>query len=234
VATLDLTVDVTAAQKALKNYQKRKLPVATKRAINRAVRGGFTDAKKELKTRITMPVKKIGERIKLTFAKAEASGSLRVIGPRRGKEFSNLGSFKIKIPKKTARGKKRLKGKGIRAKVYGERRLKVYRGAFAWTRPGKTGDAVTVFKRDRSAPKVAPSKRSGVNPDGTTGVRRIKRGPRKGKIILRQPLKPVYGASLIREFVRTNRRGNKAAIDVVRESMRRRFLVEFKRQLELL
>jgi len=231
MATLSLTVDVKKAASALKGYQRKKVPTASKRAINRALRGGRTDTKKVLSKRISMTQRKIGERIKLQFATNKAKGTLQVVGPRKGKEFSNLGSFKIKIPKKSIRGKRRLGAGGVRAKVWGEPRAKKYKGTFAWTRPGKTGDAVTVFKRSRGAPKVVPGKRAGSNTDGTTGIRKFKRGPRKGKAILRQPITPVYGASLKREFTRSNRRGQKRAIDLVRASMRVRFIKEFERLL---
>jgi len=231
MATLSVTADVKKAASSLKRYQRKKVPTASKRAINKALRGGRTDTKKVLSKRISMTQRKIGERIKLQFATNKAKGTLQVVGPRKGKEFSNLGSFNVKPPEKSIRGKRRVKGKGVRAKVWGGRKAQVYRGTFAWTRPGKTGDAVTVFKRSRGAPKVAPGKRAGRNSDGTTGVRKIKRGPRKGRVILRQPITPVYGASLKREFTRSNRRGQKRAIDLVRASMRVRFIKEFERLL---
>ena len=232
MATLDLTAEVDEARKLLRNYQKRKVPTAARRSVNTALRGGRTDTVKGLKTRITMTSGNIRKRVQLALAPggtAQVRGELKVIGPRKTKEFSNLGSFKIQKAKKSVSGKRRLSAAGLGAKVYGEKKFKKYRGAFAWRRPGISGESITVFKRVKGAPKVKPTKRAGKG-----DIRRYKRGPKKGQTILRQPIKPVYGASLKREFVRINRRGQKAVIDLVRVSMRTRFIKEFNRQLTLL
>ncbi len=228
MATLDLTVDVKKSAAFLKKYQRKKLPTAAKRSLVRAVKGGRTDTKKLLKRQISMKVADIAARIKIVLPKGNTLklfGKLSVPPARRGKEFSNLGSFRVKAPKRSVKGKRRLGGSGVRAKVYGESKFKLYRGAFVWERDG---GKKTVLKRVRNAPKVAPTKRTG----GNREIRRVKRGPRKGQVVKRQPVEAVFGASLTREFVRTNRRGrSKATIDVVRKLMRSRFIKEMNRQL---
>lgn len=238
--TINVTVDVKAAASRLKNYQRNKLPRAVKQSVNTAIKGGRTDVTNALKKRITMPVRAIQNRIKVVQAKGSSINTIVAklsVPPRRaGKEFSNLGSFKLQKVRKSVKGKRRLSASGVGARVWGEKKYKKYEGAFVWTRAGAAegSSAVTVFRRVRNAPKVKPSKRIGGS-GGDMGIRKHKRGPKKGQVILRQPIKPVWGASVTREFVRRNRTDIRvAAIDVVRVQIRRRFIKELDRQLRRL
>lgn len=235
--TIDVTVDVKAAASRLKNYQRNKLPRAVKQSVNTAIKGGRTDTSNALKKRITMPVRAIQNRIKVVQAKGSSINTIVAklsVPPRRaGKEFSNLSSFKLQKVRKSVKGKRRLSASGVGARVWGEKKYKKYKGAFVWTRAGAAegSSAVTVFRRVRNAPKVKPKSREG----GNRGVRTFKHGPKKGQVILRQPIKPVWGASVTREFVRRNRTDTRvAAIDLVRVQIRRRFIKELDRQLRRL
>lgn len=229
--TIDVRADVAAAASELKNYQRRQLPRIARLSVNKAIRGGRTDAKNLLKKRISMSVGDIARRIKIVQSKAGSKviRATLTIPRRRGRggEFPNLASFTLSKAGKSIRGKRRLPPSGLGAKVWGEKKFKKYRGVFVWDR----GGAKTAFKRVRNAPKVVPSKRAG----GDRSLRVFKRGPKKGRPIKRQPIAPVYGASLVREFVRRNRNSpREAPLDTVRKTVRTRFIKEFNRLLRRL
>ena len=234
--TVDVTVEIKDAASRLMNFQRKKLPNAVKRSANKAIKGGKTDTRKLLAKRITMPSRKIGDRIKITQARGTSIGTIKAkltVRPKNTKEFANLGSFKIQKVRKSIAGKRRLSPSGVGAKVWGEKKFKKYRGAFVWSRPGAISGsaAVTVFKRVKNAAKVKPGKRTG----GDGEIRTYKTGPKKGQVIKRQPIEPVYGASVTREFIRGNRKGQRTpVIDLVRVSIRARFVKELNRLIERL
>ena len=161
-STVDVRVEVEAAAARLTDYQRRKLPAAARVSVNTAIRGARTDTKAELKKRISMKVGSIALRIRIEQAKATSTSikaRLYITRRRRGKEFSNLGSFKLQKVRKSVSGKRRLAKAGLGAKVFGETRFKKYRGAFLWERVGSPagplpGAVATVFKRKKNAAKA--------------------------------------------------------------------------------
>lgn len=201
---IDLSIDVKGAAASLKNYQRRRLPNVVRMTLNKTIRGVLTDTKKVMARRIGMTQREIAARTDLIFAApGKLSATLKIHGERR---VPNLSNFKAKQLKR-----------GVSAKVWEKR--KVYKGTFL-VKNGKG----TVFKRVSGAEKVKPSK-------GAYAGRRIKRGPRKGQAILRQPIAPVFGTSLRREFVKPSRQA-KAPIDIVSALAYPRFEKEFDRQIK--
>lgn len=207
---IDLTIDVKAASKYLESYQRKRLPSATRMALNKTIRGVLTDTKKVTSKLIGMTQREIGQRTTLRLATpTSALASLTIKGERR---VPNLIHFKAK-----KQGKK-----GVSARVW--EKQKTYRGTFIVAR-GRG----TVFKRVGSA-TVGPTYKTRPSKRWKGAVRRIKRGPRKGQVIMRQPITPVFGTSLRRVFVRTPRTGL-APIDTVRALAVIRFRKELNLQL---
>lgn len=200
---IDLSIDVKAASKYLETYQRRRLPSATRMALNKTIRGVLVDTKKVTSKAIGMTQREIGQRATIRLATpTSAVAALTIKGEKR---VPNLINFRAKQAKR-----------GATARVWEKR--KTYKGTFIVAR-GRG----TVFKRGGSASdKSKPSKR------WKGPVRRIKRGPRKGQVILRQAIVPVFGTSLRRVFVRTPRSG-RAPIDEVRA----RAVLRFRKELDL-
>lgn len=226
--TVSVDVDIKAAAKKLKNYQRRKLPNIVQQSLNRAGAGMRTEAKRFIpKEHVAM---KSSQVFKLTYVKkAQRHNGIVYLVFKRDRVHS-IASFKItRKPGKIISGKKRLSGTGLNARVWEKK--KNYRGAFLWTRPSaKGGEAVTAFKRVSGVSKAAPTKRTG----GDGQIRRIKRGPRKGQKIKRQPIEIVFGASLAQEVLRNSRKSGKGIRDKLLDIGRKRFLKEFNLRLSKL
>lgn len=215
---INVTADVRRASKKLKNYQRKQLPAATQRALNRTLRGTVTDTKKAIAARINLTQARIGKVLHKKYATKKggpgSSGSQWVaimsVGGERRKP--NIASFKG--IRKTKKG---LSGKPWKTTVK-------YPGAFLWVRGTKGGGtATTAFHRVKDAKKVKPSK-------GTYAGKRVKRGPNKGKPIMRQPIKPLFGDSIVGVFLQTPKQGEPVK-QVLLRTVPKRFAKEIEAQL---
>jgi len=203
---IDLKIDVEQAANNLLNYQRKKLPTAVTRTLNKTIRGVLTDTKRLMAKRIGMTQKEIADRTKLTFSTStNLVASMEIRGERR---VPNMSAFRARQMKK-----------GVSARVWERRR--VYKGTFIVQRRGGKKD--TVFKRVHGAKKVRPTK-------GRYAGKVIKRGPRKGQPVLRQPIAPVFGTSLRRAFVAFPR-DYRPAKEVLYPMAIGRFEKEFSRQI---
>jgi len=217
---LNLTAHVDAARKDLKNYQKRQLPLATQRALNKTLDSAFTITKRVLSKHIGMTVTAIGAR--MAKIKAPANGTkatLRIFAEK----VPSIASFKRNTPGVLIKGKRRLAGKGIRARVWDK--SKVYPGSFLM----KSGRSVVAMKRRKGAAKVIPKKGNKyvVKRGGTYGKKSGKPYTlREGQLIKRQPLDKVFGADLAQVFV-SKPRGT-APIDKINAQV----IPEFKKKLD--
>ncbi len=200
--TVSVSETVSRQAGQLRNYNRRKLPAAVQRALNRTLRGMRTDAKRVMHKKIGMSQAAINKRITTIPASKKTGTSTKAtfkIRPER--RVPNLGSFN---PKKSRRG--------VRARVWERRRE--YKRSFIWQRETKSGDsAVTVLRRDVNAPKRVP-----------------KKGRYAGTGVKREPLIPTFGTSLHRAFVQKPRRGKQPKKIIIRLA-RARFNKELAAQL---
>ena len=97
---VNVSVDVKSARKSLLQYQKKQLPAATTRALNRTLRGTVTDTKREVAKRINMTQGRIGKVIRKRFASKKQGGSgsqfvaiMMVTGERRKPNIASFISF---------------------------------------------------------------------------------------------------------------------------------------------
>lgn len=210
---ISLNAEVRKASSRLKQYQRKQLPAATTRALNRTLRGTVTDTKKLIASRINMTQANIGKDIKSIPASVKTGNrfvaSMRITGNYKKR---NIASFK---------GLKKIK-KGLSGKPW-KTRVK-YLGAFVWTRKIKSGDtAQTAFHRVKGAEKVAPSK-------GRYAGRIVTRGKNKGRKLMRQPIKPLFGSSVVDVYLQEN--GTDEPIPVIlSRTVPARFEIELERQL---
>lgn len=203
--------NVKLVSKSLKNYEKKQLPPAVSRALNRTLRGTVTDTKRLIAKEINLTQADIAKEIYVKKATGKTGNAYKATMVVRGGYKRNLASFKG-----TSKA-----GKGLAGKIW-KKRTK-YPGAFLWVRKiGSGGVAETAFIRVKGAKKVVPNK-------GSYAGRKIKRGPRKGQALKRQPIKPIYGDSVVNIFVREGRGGSvrKALLKTIPA----RFDVELGRQI---
>jgi len=201
---ISVVSNVDAARRRLKNYQKRQLPTAVTRALNRTLRGAATDTKRLIGKRINLPLGKIAKEIKKFPATTKGGGKrfvarLHVSGARKR---PNIASF---------RGTRQIKG-GVVGKPW-RTRVKYGKRSFIWTRTAASGnEASTAFHRIEGTKKV-PSK-----------------GRYAGTKAKREEIKPLFGESIVGTFIqRTGRtRGVKQTL---RRTIPRRFNLELSRQL---
>ena len=208
---IKLTHNVKQVRKSLQRYQVKQLPAATTRALNRTLRGTVTDTKRLIGKRLNLKAGEIAKEIKSKPASKKTGNTYRATMTVKGGYKKNLASFKN-------RGKTK---KGLSGKIW-ETRTK-YPGAFVWKRKISSGDtAETIFHRVKGAEKKATSK-------GSYRGKRIQRGPRKGSIIKRQPIKPIYGDSVVGVFTHKGRRP--PVQQILRRTIPRRFNLELRRQI---
>lgn len=208
---VSVKTNVKLASKSLKNYEKKQLPPAVTRALNRTLRGTVTDTKRLIAKEINLTQAEIGKEIHVRKATGKTGNAYRAKLTVKGGFKRNLASFKGVRPTK----------KGLSGKIW--KKNTKYPGAFIWKRKIASGNtAETAFHRVKGAEKV-------VSKQGHYKGRKITRGPRKGKAIKRQPIKPIYGDSVINIFVREGRNGSvrKALLKTIPA----RFDVELGRQI---
>jgi len=153
----------------------------------------------------------------ITLHRASQNRYTVVISVWERKGAPNLYGFQgVRMGRKMVIG--RARRKGVRAKVFGK--SKVYPGSFIGKTPvGRQPKLVWI--RDAKKPdKVVPQQ-------GAYAGRRIKRGPRKGQLIKRQPIRPVWGPRLP-DFSQTDQ-----AQDAVMQRIEAEFIPEFARGLQL-
>lgn len=209
--TVTLSHNVAQVRKSLKNYQIKQLPAATTRALNRTLRGTVTDTKRLIAKRINLTQSEVAKQIRSKPATKKTGNTYQAVMTVKGGFKRNLASFKSLRKTK----------KGLSGKIW--KTQTKYPGAFIWTRTiSAGGTAKTAFHRVKGADKVVTSK-------GTYRGKRIQRGPRKGSIIKRQPIKPIYGDSVIGIFTFKGRRP--PVQQILRRTIPRRFNVELRRQI---
>lgn len=217
---MNLTGTVEAARRDLANYQKRQLPTATQRALNRTLDFAATTTKRVMTKYIGISNAAIGRRLQKIKAPPQGTKVTMIV---RGDRVPSIASFKHRKPAKSIKGKKRLAGKGVSARVWDK--SKVYPGSFIWDR----GRSSIAFKRVKGAAKIEPKKgnRYRVKRGGVYGKKaghpyRL----RRGDIIKRQPVEVVYGADIAQVFLSSPRKG--APIDKINAAVG----PEFKKRLD--
>ena len=208
--TISLSHNVAQARKSLKNYQVKQLPAATTRALNRTLRGTVTDTKRLIAKRLNLSQANIAKEIRSKPASKKTGNLYQATMIVKGGFKRNLASFKPSVTKK-----------GLSGKIWDTRTK--YPSAFIWKRTISAGStAETAFHRVKGADKVATTK-------GSYHGRKIKRGPRKGSVIKRQPIKPIYGDSVVGVFTH---RGRRPPIQkILRRTIPRRFALGLRRQI---
>jgi hypothetical protein len=198
---ISLTHNIREVRRSLKTYEKRQLPTAVQRALNKTLDFAFTTTHKVMRKHIGMTRAEIIRRMRKIKAPPQGDTAILRI---KSQKVPNLASFPHDKPQKSIKGKRRLARKGVSARVY-ERR-KTYRGTFIWER----GTSETVFKRKRGAAKVVPRKRLG----GEGSIRKAIRGGnykggfiKKGEPLKRQPIEAVWGADLTQVYIKGTKRG---------------------------
>lgn len=219
-AEVKINVDNDFGLKRLDRLQHKKVPKAAAEALNNAISKTRVYLKSALSN--SAGIKKVAVASKMKLVKASANRLVATVKMRDGnKRWPNLAShqgFTAPIGKSGRRNKAGKRAWGARAKIWGKRRF--YKGVFAWKRAGRGGEAVTAFSR--VGQKVKPTKRTG----GDGQLRRYKRGPNKGKVILRQKLKPIYGADIVREFDKEKQS------TIPQQKARQAFNIRFKHNME--
>lgn len=208
---IDFTNNIKEARASLRNYEKRQLPVATQRALNKTLDAAFTITKRVLSDHISITKTNIGRRLHKRKAPAGGDTAKLVIEARK---VPNLASFKHTTQTKLIKGKRRLSSTGIYASVWEKRRM--YKRAFIWDR----GGSKTAFKRVKGAAKKKPTLSKVSNPSkyivkraGTYNGHRLE----KGDVVLRQPLEPVFGADIAQVFVVGSKKGLAPRAQILRE-----------------
>lgn len=189
---VSVTADIKAARDKLKNYQKRQLPAATTRALNKTLRGTATDAKKLIAERINFKSGDIAKKMELTFASGKAGYSAhRVVLRIVERKKPNIASFK---------GTKQLKRAGVVGKPW-KTRVKYGKKSFIWER-GTVGGG----KNARTAFHRTGKKRLPIKPifgDSISGV--FVQIPKQGKAIrraLRPKIRARFRVELERQIAR--------------------------------
>jgi len=136
---ISVTADIKAARDKLKNYQKKQLPAATTRALNKTLRGTVTDTKKLIGERLNMTQARIAQDITKKFASTKAGyNRYRVVMRLQDRKKPNIASFK---------GTKQLKRAGVVGKPW-KTRVKYGKKSFIWERGAVGGgSSKTAFHR---------------------------------------------------------------------------------------
>lgn len=216
---ISFDVEIKKARNSLNNFQKRRHPQIIQRSLNRAIRGVVTDSGKILRKRINMKVGDIKRQFKITKAKPGVLWASARVKKRRP---FNIARFGATPQRPRISGKRRLAGRGIRARAWEKRVL--YKGGFIWVR----GNIKTAFVRIKGQ-KVVPKKRTG----GDGELRRYKRGPKKGQPIKREQLKALWGPSLWQVMEQNPSKKGESYYRDILPIARRRFLNEYNRQIKL-
>ena len=194
---INVQAQVESARRNLKQYQKKHLPTAITRALNKTLTGTVTDTKRLLVKRINMTSANVGKRIKKQPASAKP-GYNRYVAVMRVDEDRkpNLASFKgLRVLK----GRKGSRGGGISGKIW-KKNVK-YKNAFIWERSTKGGGMVrTVFHREKGAGRLPIKPIFG---DSVSGLftQRPKQG-RSIKKLLRPKIRGRFGVELGRQLKR--------------------------------
>lgn len=199
---ISVVAQVDSARRNLKQYQKKHLPAAITRALNKTLTGTVVDTKELISKRINLTKRDIGGKITRRPASAKAGYNRYVAVMAIDKEKkSNLASFK---GTKELKGRKGSRGGGLSGKPW-KKRTK-YKHGFIWTRgkKGSDGMARTAFLRETEGGKRVS--RLPIRPifgDSVSGVflQRPKQG-RSIKKILRPKIRSRFGIELGRQLAR--------------------------------
>lgn len=212
---IDLSNNIDKVRKDLKRYQKQQLPKAITKALNRTLRGAITDTKKLVGKRINLSQAKISEELSKKFATGKSVGNAyQATMVVRGGYKRNLASFK---------GVRQLKRGGVSGKIWTAN--KKYKTGFLWERKIATGSvSKTAFMRDPDSRAKVTTQR------GSYKNRKITRGPRAGQAVKRQPIKPIYGDSVVSIF---SRKGRKQPVSVILQRiLPNRFVKSFDHEVK--
>lgn len=146
-------------------------------ALTRTLSTVRTDLDRELRGEVNLMKAIVMDHIAITGkpTKDNPTGQIKV-----SHKLLKLAAFKPKYPKKRGVSVTTLKKKG----------RQYFRHGFKATVIGGLGGSHTgAFTRVKGRPKAVPMK-------GRYAGRRIKRGPRKGQLIKRQPIKEMFGISV--------------------------------------
>lgn len=150
--------------------------IATYTAINDTMRSEKTDLNKRLREIVNLPAAEVRDRIQITKIATQDNLSGELTLDYRA------------VPLRKFKPRYR-RGAGVTVQTLLDKPAQ----AFAWMFAGKIPNAAKafVFARVMSAAKVVPK-------HGRYAGRILKRGPNKGKLMMRQPIRETFGVSVLK------------------------------------